>query len=322
MGKKVLVLLAASALLIMACDVTSIAARFIPQNVKKQVEDQASGVAPTLAALATGVPETVATSNPMTGPTKAAAATSAPTKAASSGASTGNLLTDAANKAKGMSKYRMEFSMIFGGMDSGKYQEQPFMNFKGEVDGKNSHFTSTGGIMAMLAGDEKTPLEFIEVDGKSYVKGMGLMGVYDPKVWYIDTNNTGSSFSSMTKPDDFADWTSGAKTGDLQKVRSESFDGQTCDVYLYNMKSLQNAALVGLLGSASSKSDFGAVDKAEMNFWLCKDGLVHKFTMDYEGHDTKDTTQKSALKMNAHMYAFNDPTIVVQAPKDAKPMPK
>jgi hypothetical protein len=247
-------------------------------------------------------------------------ATAVPTKPSGGLPSGGNPFADALGKAKTATKYRVQFNWVFGGMQNGKYVEQPFFDFTGEVDGTNSHLVSQGGFLAMLGGDNST-IEITQADGKEYMKGISMFGTTDPKVWYIqkDTSTT-SGFSDFTKPDYFSDFT-GNNMADYKKTGSESLDNQSCDVYLYDAKSLQNTALIGLLGSAQDKTDFSAIDKAEMKAWLCGDGYVHKFTMDYEGHDSKDVNSKGALKMNIHVWDFNNPAISVQAPKDAKPMP-
>ena len=232
----------------------------------------------------------------------------------------GNPFADALSKAKTATKYRVQFNWVFGGMQNGKYAEQPFFDFTGEVDGTNSHLVSKGGLLAML-GDANSTIEITQAGGKEYMKGVTMFGMTDPKVWYIQKDSsTTSGFTDFTKPDYFSGFTTDNKA-DYKKTGTESVDGQSCDVYLYDAKLLQNAALSGLLGLSSDKTDFSAIDKAEMKVWLCGDGYVHKFTMDYEGHDAKDVNSKGALKMNIHVWDFNNPTISVQAPAGAKPMP-
>lgn len=313
MRKRLIVLFAASALLVMACDASSLVSQFLPQL--KEAQEAIETAVPTLAAVATSV---APTSAPPGGKTQAA-----PTPTPSGPTAGGNPFADALTKAKGATKYRVEFSMVFGTTKNGKYSEEPFIDFKGEVDGKNSHMTSKGGIMAMLSGDEKGTVEIIEADGKTYMKGVSMFGLTDPKVWYItDDKSATSGFADFAKPDEYNNFLGGGKPGDFKKIRSESLDGQSCDVYLYDLKSLQNAAIVGLLGSAQDKNEFASIDKAEMSFWLCKDGYVHKFLLDYQGHDTKNANEKGALKMTGHTWDYGNPTIVVTAPKDAKPMPK
>ncbi len=256
-----------------------------------------------------------------TNPFPSSSATSVPSQPSGGLPNVGDLFGNALGKAKTATKYRVQFNWVFGGMDNGKYSEQPFFDFTGEVDGKNTHLVSKGGFMAMLGGDQNANIEIIEADGKTYMKGITMFGMTDPKVWYIQTDNsTTSGFSDFTKPDYFSGFTSD-NTSDYKKVRSESLDGQSCDVYLYDMKSLQNSALIGLLGSAQDKTDFSAIDKAEMNVWLCGDGYVHKFTMDYEGHNQNQPDSKAAMKMNIHLWDYNNSAIKVVAPSGAKPMP-
>ena len=310
-----LVLLAASALLIMACDVSGLVSQFVPQQELAEVQATLEAVATSApAAVASAVATRAPASSTQVAPTKAGA-TSAPS------ANSGNPFTDALTKAKGATKYRVQFSWIFGGTDKGKYSETPFIDFSGEVDGAKSRMSSKGGILAMLSGDEKTPIEIISADGKTYMKGVNMFGLTDPKQWYITDNSSTSGFADFAKPDEYKDWLGGSNASDYKKVRTENLDGQSCDVYLSDAKSLQNSAIIGLLGSAQDKDDFSAIDKSEMNFWLCKDGYVHQFILDYQGHDAKDATQKGALKMTWHAWDFNNAAISVTVPKDAKPMP-
>jgi hypothetical protein len=234
--------------------------------------------------------------------------------------STGSFL-DALGKAKTATKYRIQFAWLFGETKSGKYQETPFIDMTGEVDGANSHFTSKGGLLAIFAGDGSGTVEIITAAGKTYMRGVNMFGLTDPKVWYITDSSATSGFSDFAKPDEYKDFVSGAKESDFRKVRTESLDGQSCDVYLYDMKSAQNAAIVGMLGTSKDKNAFSAIDKAEISIWLCGDGFVHKYVLDYQGHDANNPNEKGALKINAHMWDFNNPTITIQAPKDAKPLP-
>ncbi len=304
MRKHMLVLLAASALVLLACDASSLVSQFLPQ---KQLEEASA----TLEAVATSA-----------APTKVPASGTQPAASKTTGASSGNPFADALGKAKSATKFRVEFSWVFGGMEKGKYQETPFIDFTGEVDGQNSHMTSKGGLLAMLAKDTNTPVEIIEAGGTTYMKGVTMFGQADPKLWYITDDSTSSSFSDFATVDAYKDWISGAQSGDVKKARSEKLDNQNCDVYVYDMKSLKNAALSGMLGLAGDKNSFSVIDKGETDFWLCGDGFVHKFLLDYEGHNSKDATQKAALKMTWHAWDFNNAAISVTAPKDAKKLGK
>jgi hypothetical protein len=243
------------------------------------------------------------------------------TKAAppSSGAS-GNPFTDFMNKTKTANKYRVEFVWTFGSTDQGKYQEVSFFNMTGEVDGTKSRFVSKGGLMAMLGGDQNATVEFIEADGKSYVKGMAIIPGLDPKAWYITDDKMSSGFRDYAKPDEFKNFTGGKDT-DFKKVRTESLDGQSCEVWLYDFKNIQNAAITSALAMGKDKNEFSVIDAGQSAVWLCSDGFVHKWNFELRGHDTKNPNEKGALIMGAHMWDFNNPTIVVTAPAGAKPMP-
>jgi hypothetical protein len=249
-------------------------------------------------------------------PPPGAATQVAPTAPSSSG----NAFTGFLNKTKSANKYRLEFVWTFGGTDQGKYQETSFFNMSGEVDSSKSHFVSKGGLMAMLGGDQNTPLEFIEADGKSYVKGMSIIPGLDPKAWYITDDNMASGFKDFAKPDDFRNY-AGGKDSDYKKVRTESLDGQSCDVWLYDFKNVQNAAITGALAMSKDKGEFSAIDTGQVSTWMCGDGFVHKWSFEFRGHDAKDANNKGALIMSAHLWDFNNPTISVTAPAGAKTMP-
>ncbi len=310
MRTKWLVPVIVSALFLMACDISGLVGQVLPQTDLK-------GIQATLEAVATEAPAAIAS----VVATMPAAPKAPATVVPGAGAGTGNPFTAALGQAKTATKFRIQLSMIVGSTTNGKYAEQPFMDFTGEVDGTKAHMTSKGGILAMLAKDANTPVEIIAADGKSYMKGISMFGMADSKVWYIMDANSASGFTSMTQPDQYKDWIGGANAADIKKMRTENFDGQSCDVYLYSGKSTQFGSLLGMLSAGGDTSDLSAVDKTDMNVWLCKDGYVHQFSMDYQGHDSKDAAQKGALKMTMHMWDYNNAAISVTAPKDAKPLP-
>lgn len=256
---------------------------------------------------------------PVGSPTSLAAPPT-PTRSMASTPSSGNPLTDFLNKTKTATKYRVEFTWVMGGMEQGKYQEQPFMNMQGYVDGKNAYFASKGGLLAMLGGNPNATIEFIQADGKSYIKGLALFGIADPKQWYITDDSTAASVRDFANPDEFRDY-AGGKDSDFKKVRTELLDGLSCDVWAYDFKNATTmfSALLGMAGK--DQSDFSAIDVGQTAVWLCADGFVHKWTFELRAHDTKNPNEKGAMIMTAHMWDFNNPTIVVTAPPNAKPMP-
>jgi hypothetical protein len=316
MSRNVALVLAGCAGLLVVCCVLSVVTFAVAGNQITQLLAQTTGqIQPSQ------LPETLTTPDTSgENPFPSSSETAVPTQPSGGLPNVGNLFGNAVDKAKTASKYRVQFNWIFGGMQNGKYSEQPFFDFTGEVDGKNTHLVSKGGFLAMLGGDNST-IEIVDAGGKEYMKGITMFGTTDPNVWYIqkDTSTT-SGFSDFTKPDYFSGFTSD-NAGDYKKVGSESLDGQSCGKYQYDLKSLQNSALVGLLGSAQDKTDFSAIDKAEMDVWLCGDGYVHQFVMDYEGHNQNQPDSKAAMKMNIHLWDYNNSSITVTAPANAKPMP-
>lgn len=332
MPTKMIVLIAASALLLMACDASGLVSQFLPAKELEQAAATLEAVATSAPAVITNVAPTLQTAQTQVAPTLAAAQTrvatavpggntaATPTKAASSSA--GNPFTDALSKAKTATKFRVQVAWIFGSTENGKYSEQAFIDFTGEVDGTKSHMTSKGGLLAMLSSDPNTPLEIVQADSKTYMKGVNMFGMTDPKSWYIMDNSSTSGFADMAKPDEYKDWVSGTNAGDFKKVRTEKVDNQSCDVYLYDLKNSSNSALSGMLAlGQGSSDDLGVADKSEISFWLCGDGYVHQFMLEYAGHNQKDATQKGAMKLSWHAWDFNNASIAVTAPKDAKTMP-
>jgi hypothetical protein len=232
----------------------------------------------------------------------------------------GNLFGDALSKAKTAQKYRIEMAMLIGSTQAGKFTEEAMLDMKGMVDGKSSSFEGKGVLMGLLSGGGA--VEIVTVDGKTYMRGISMFGMTDPKTWYAmkDASST-SGFESFAKPDSFDSFMGDAKSADFKKVRTESVDGQSCDVYAYDLKNAKNAALTGLLGTAKDKQDFSAIDKYEMSMWLCGDGYVHKFVLDMQSHDANNPAEKGSFKMNAHMWDFNNAAIKITAPTGAKPFP-
>lgn len=312
MNNKVLAIVGGGCLVLLLCGVCAVGVYVFGGSQLNQLASQL------------GVPNSQDGSAPVTGKTGTGGPLGLPPATASSNQpssapSSGNPFADALTKAKGAQKFRYEVSWVFGSTKNGKYTEEPFLDMSGEVDGNNSHSMSKAGIFAAFSGGGT--MEIIEADGKSYWKGVSMFGTTDPKVWYIQKDSSSSNtFGDFARPDYWNGFSS-SNSGDYKKVRSEQVDGQSCDVYLYDMKNVKNAAMGGLLGSAQDQNSFSAIDKAETNFWLCGDGMVHKFSFEYSGHDAKNPTNKGGIRWSGHFYDFNNASIKITAPAGAKPMP-
>ncbi len=252
-------------------------------------------------------------------PTKAVSSSATSSLASSSASSGTNPFTSALSKVKGASKYRMQFSMLIGATTNGKFTEETVFDFTGEVDGTNTHFSSKGGFLAILAGDPNTTVEIITAGGKTYMRGIKMFGLTDPKVWYVtSTNTTARGLEDFAKPDTFKDYLDDAAS--FKKVGTEVVDGQQCDIWSGTIRGF-NASMLGAFGAGKDTGDIGVVDKSETRVWLCADGYVHKFLLDFQGHNAKTPTEKGSFKLNGRMWDFNNPAIKVTPPTDAKPMP-
>jgi len=323
MTKRAIVLMAA-VLLLLACDATDLTTVFVSEPTEEALD-------PALAeALDEELPETPTEPQldepPPTLPTLTATLPPAsplpPPSPASEPSSVSNPFADALRKAKTASKYRVEFKMLLGATQAGKYQEMVFLDMVGAVAGKNMQLTSKGEMLALLGGDQRTPIEIIVAGGKTYMKGIMLLGMTNPQVWYVQQDSSGAKqFGEFTKPDYYDTFTRDS-WNEFKKVRSESLDRLKCDVYACDYKSAQNVAILTLLGTVQNRSDLTTVDKADANIWLCADGYVHKFVLDFQGHNQRNPAEKGTLKINMHLWGYGSPSINIQAPKDALPLPR
>jgi len=252
-------------------------------------------------------------------PTKAASSSATSSVASSSAPAGTNPFASALSKAKSATKYRMQFAMLVGSTTNGKFAEEALFDFTGEVDGTNTHLSSKGGLLAILSGDPNSPVELITAGGKTYMKGIKMFGLTDPKVWYVTSNNsTAGGLEDFAKPDTFKDYVNDAAS--FKKVGTEVVDGQPCDIWAGTLSGF-DPSMLSTLGGGKDTGDLGVVDRSETRFWLCTDGYVHKFAVEVEGHNAKTPTEKGSFKMNGHMWDFNNATIKVTPPADAKPLP-
>jgi len=258
---------------------------------------------------------TIAGSKPNTPFPGAAATKPAPTSAP---AATGGSILDALNKNKAATKFQMEMSWLIGSTTAGQYKEESFMEFKGKVDGKNLQMTTKSALFAMLTGGGE--LEIIQANNQTYMRGVKLATLTDPKLWYVQKSST-SDFSDLTSSDMYSDIVKDAKPADFKKTGTETVDNQPCDVYVYDAKALAVTDLLSGFSALPGQDDLGVTDKAQVTFSLCRDGYVHRTVVEYAGHNAKNVNEKGAMKLSAHMWDHNNPTIVVAAPADAKPMP-
>ncbi len=80
----------------------------------------------------------------------------------------------------------------------------------------------------------------------------------DPKVWYLsDDKSTASSFAEFAKPDEYKDAGRAApRPAKSKRCARKMWMGNRATVYLYDMKSLQDSPLSGLVGMARIRATF------------------------------------------------------------------
>ena len=61
------------------------------------------------------------------------------------------------------------------------------------------------------------------------------------------------------------------------------------------------------------------VQSAELKFWACHDGFLHRIQLNLEAGETDKPDQQVALKLNTHLFDFNA-SIAFTAPEHAEPL--
>lgn len=324
MNKNLVWILGGCAVVLLICCIGTVALALVFQS---QVQEIVAGLSsnnpsipsvpnPTVSGITPVVPGVVPTAI-VPAKTSSSAASSAVSSVAPTGS---NPFADALKKANSATKYRMQFTMIVGGTTNGKYAEETLFDMSGEVDGKSMRMSSKGGFLAILSGDPNGTVEFLTADNKTYMRGVKMFGMTDPKLWYVTSDNsTSSGMGDFAKPDAFNDFVDNPSS--FKKVGNEVVDGQACDIWAGTVSGFDAAGMTGIFGAGKDTGDLGVVDKAETRVWLCNDGYVHKFAMDYQGHNAKTPTEKGAFKINGKMWDYNNAAIKVTPPTDAKPLP-
>lgn len=264
---------------------------------------------------------TTASAPPATAvPTKAAVPAATPAGAAQPTAASGgdfrSIWSSVESRTAAATKYRMSLSMIIGSTENGQFKEVPFLVSEGWVVNKDTYQTFSGGMLNELLGGTK--IEMIEVGGKSYMKGGAMFGLMDPTKWYVMSDSSQSSppiepsdMLSMAGADSSAMGSSAKKTG------TETLDGQSCDVWVWNIQ--QTTPFLGLLANPTQAADLSVTDKSEVRSWICRDNYVHKVTMEIAGHSKDNVNEKGSLKFDIHIWDFDNATLSVKAPEGALP---
>ncbi len=188
----------------------------------------------------------------------------------------------------------------------------PVMSFEVTKSGDNSRILF-GGVLAGFMGSEEG-VEYLVVDGKTYVKGPAmLLGAPEAKWYLVPEERVGKTvppFSPKTMLDEMF---KGQKADDtLKPAGTETLDGQTCDVYIGSKETI-------LKSNNSLTRDFDSIDTAEAKAYICADGFLHLMSMSFTGKSKSDPSKEAGMSLIIRMSDFNVP-VTLTAPADAQPL--
>lgn len=240
----------------------------------------------------------------------------------------GGTLLDALGKVKGATTYRVDLSISGRGNFAAAGAPTPqagepdkpvtLVVMKGEVNGKDAHFTLQGILTAFLGIDPEKTFEVISHDGNAYLKGpVPLLGANEER-WYQAPPQAASVAQPPLTPGSFLEsfGETGINPADFKSAGTETLDGVSCEIFAGDKSAVVNAFM--RLGGATgaSQDDLDSIDNAEFKFWVCADGYLHQVKMLIEGHQKDDPSQKGAFEILMKIMDF-DANIVITPPADA-----
>ncbi len=280
------------------------------------------GAAPT----PTPVPPTP-TPTPVPTPTPRPTVTPLPTPTPPPAAVSADVIQSGLLAATKADSYRIEFLFKAKGPTSdGAPVASPdgtieVLSMKGEVAGKNSRLEIGGFFAVLLSGDPEKSVQFLTVDGKSYIRGPApLFGAPDD-AWY-ELPADQSSPAGTVSPDQV--------TAPLQQSGAldatgftpggfEMLDGQRCAIFVGDKETtIRLLSGVNQQGTLPSTLKEEEIDQAETRLFICEDGRLHKMTIDLSG-TPEGETEPTSFGMLLRLYDFNG-NIRIVAPTDARPL--
>lgn len=273
-------------------------------------------------------PAPTATPIPPTAVPTAVPPTQAP--AAAPAAGSGGTLQDALDQVKTATSYRVDLSITGKGNFAltGAPTPEPgaedkpvtLVNMKGEVNGKDAHFTLQGALTSFLGIDPNKSFEVISYKGAAYLKGpVPLLGASE-EVWYLAPPEAASVAQPPLTPGTFLQsfGDSGINPADFKETGKETLDGASCTVFAGDKTAVVNA-FSKLAGAAATQDDLNSIDNAQFNFWVCPDGYLHQIKMLIEGHDKNKPDSKGTFEIIMKASDFNT-DLKITPPADAKPL--
>lgn len=275
-------------------------------------------------------PAPTATPVPPTDVPTAIPPTQVPTPTPASSGEGGTLL-DALSKVKAAVAYRVDLSINGKGNFAGAGGPTPeagaedklitLIVMKGEVNGKDAHFTLQGILTSFLGIEPDKTFEVISSDGEAYLKGpVPLLGANEEK-WYKAPANAASVAQPPLTPGSFLEsfGETGINPNDFKLSGTETLDGKNCQVFAGDKSAVINA--FNKLGGATgaTQEDLDSIDNAEFKFWVCDDGYLHQVKMLIEGHEKDKPDQKGSFEILMKIMDF-DADIKITPPADAIPL--
>lgn len=223
--------------------------------------------------------------------------------------------------------YRIEFSFKTKGPSTeGAPVTSPdgtieLISMKGEVAGTNSRVEIGGFFAALLSGDPEKSVQFLTVDGKSYIRGPApLLGATED-AWY-ELPAEQSSSAGTVSPDQIRGSLQRSSAFDLAGFTPggfETLDGQRCAIFIGDKETtIRLLTSVNQEGTLPSTLKEEEIKQAETRISICDDGRMHKMTIDLTGTPAGQT-EPTSFSMLIRMYDFNS-NIRIVAPANARPL--
>ncbi|MDW8215225.1 MAG: hypothetical protein RMJ55_16855 [Roseiflexaceae bacterium] len=260
-------------------------------------------------------------------PTPTTAAPTQPPASASADVIRSGLLS--ATKAD---TYRIEFSIkvrgpvgdeiLAGAMPSPSPDGMvEFLSMKAEAAGENAR-VETGGVVPalLLSGDPQKSIQWIYVNGKTYVRGPApFLGATEDAWYQFPAEWESPEASNPTEQITVSLQQSGSVDVSRFTLRgSETLDGQRCTVFGSDKEDA-----IRFLSSFSQQLNISLLEEdevkqAEIRVFICEDGRMHKMTIDLSGV-AQGQTEPNVVSMLLRLYDFNS-NIQIVAPANARPL--
>jgi len=191
----------------------------------------------------------------------------------------------------------------------------------GATKGADSQLAIQGMLASMLGADPNKGIEFMTVDGKTYLRGpMTFLGITDDK-WYVATGasqlptNNASPEQLLTGLDRNLNWAG------IRAAGVETLDGMNCQTYIADKAATLDGMKAFDDATKQLPSDFNvdAVEFAETKFWICDDGYFHQMTLNLRAKNKSKPSEMIGMAIAIHLYDY-DGNFKITPPENATPL--